>query len=96
LAYPVSIWETTVAANAQVKIEVTQPAGQDAELFLFCSTAAASTWLRSRSTASATAPGLAGGTETLLWTAPAIAPGYCAIVLVNKSGSGAYTVTRKS
>ncbi|WP_203905912.1 hypothetical protein [Rhizocola hellebori] len=95
-AVPVSIWETTVAASAQVKIEVTQAAGQDAELFLFCSTTSASSWVRSRSAASATAPALAGGTETLLWTAPAIAPGYCAIVLINKLGSGAYTVTRKS
>jgi hypothetical protein len=95
-AVPVSIWETTVAANAQVKIEVTQAAGQDAELFLFCSTAVASSWVRGRSTASATAPALVAGTETLLWTAPVAAPGLCAIVLVNRAGSGAYTVTRKS
>ncbi len=92
---PVVIWETTVAAGAVVKLEVTQPAGLDAELMLFCATAGSNTWVRGRPSASAIAPQLASGTETLTWTAPATAPGPCAVVLANKSGSGTYTVTRK-
>lgn len=93
---PVAIWETVIGASASVKIEVAQPAGMNAELFLFCSTTTPSTWIKGRAAAAAAAPQLASGTETLTWTAPAIAPGYCAVVLINKSGSGTYTVTRKS
>ncbi|HEX6683639.1 MAG TPA: hypothetical protein VF062_12630 [Candidatus Limnocylindrales bacterium] len=93
---PVAVWETVIAAGAAVKIEVTQAAGLNAELSLFCSTATSSSWVRGRPLASAVAPQLASGTETLTWTAPSSAPGGCAVVLVNKSGSGTYTVTRKS
>lgn len=92
---PVAIWETFIAANASVKIELTQPLGTNAELFLFCDTASASTWVRGRATATATAP-QTGGLETLTWTAPSTQPGACAVVLVNKSGSGTYHVIRKS
>ncbi len=95
-ANPVAVWETAVAANASVRLDVTQPAGLNAELLLFCSTTAASTWVRGRPLATAVAPQLASGTETLTWTAPATAPGDCAVVLTNKSGSGTYTVTRVS
>jgi hypothetical protein len=98
---PVAVWDTLVGANASVKVQVTQAAGQNAELLLFCSTTTASTWIRARSTASASAPPAAGtpqntSTETLTWTAPATAPGYCGVVLVNRAGSGSYTVTRVS
>jgi hypothetical protein len=92
---PVAIWETSIAANAAVKFELNQPLGTNAELFLFCDTASSSTWIRGRTGATATAP-QAAGMETLTWTAPATAPGMCAVVLINKSGSGTYTVIRKS
>lgn len=98
-ANPVAVMETTVAASTPVKFEVTQPTGGNPELLLFCSTTTATTWVRGRPLASAAAPQLASGTagtETLTWNAPATAPGDCAVVLVNKSGSGTYTVTRKS
>ena len=92
---PVAIWETVIGASANVKIELTQPVGTNGELFLFCDTASSSTWVRGRPLATATAP-QTGGLETLTWAAPATEPGYCAVVLINKSGSGTYTVIRKS
>lgn len=92
---PVALWETNIAASASVSIELTQPLGTNAELFLFCDTVSSSTWVRGRLSASAAAP-QTGGVETLSWTAPATAPGDCAVVLVNKSGNGTYTVIRKS
>lgn len=94
-ATPVGIWESYISANASVKIEVTQPLGTNAELFLFCDTSSPSTWVRGRPAATAAAP-QTGGVETLTWTAPGTDPGYCAVVLVNKSGNGTYTVVRKS
>ncbi|HZM76283.1 MAG TPA: hypothetical protein VFC19_11180 [Candidatus Limnocylindrales bacterium] len=92
---PVAIWETFVGPSASVQLELNQPLGTNGELFLFCDTSSSSTWVRGRPLATATAPS-AGGTETLVWTAPSTAPGDCAVVLVNKSGSGTYTVFRKS
>lgn len=68
--------------------------GQDAELFLMSSDAAtASTWVRPRSAAvaSASANG-AGVAETFTYT-PTVSQWY-GLVLINKAGSGTYTLQR--
>ncbi len=66
---------------------------QDAELFVLSSDANAATWVRSRAQAAASATlGGAGATETITFT-PTIS-GWHGLVLVNKAGSGTYTLTR--
>lgn len=68
-------------------------ATQDAEAFLMRSTAASSTWVRSRAEAAVTASSRGpGGVESFTYTPPAT--GWYGLVVVNKAGSGTYTLQR--
>lgn len=75
-----------------VRVAPTQ-SGQDPEVFLMASDAGSSSWVRPRNTAVAgsSAAG-AGGAEQFSYTAPA--SGWYGLVVLNKQGSGTYTVTR--
>jgi hypothetical protein len=90
----VAVRDVWLTAGVQETFKVAAAnAGQDAELFVLRSDAAASTWVRSRATAAAAAAGNGpGAIEQVGYTAPT--SGWYGIVLVNKSGSGTYSVTR--
>jgi phage baseplate assembly protein gpV len=91
----VAVRDTNLTANVPVTIKVTpSSATQDAELFIVNSVAGVpSTFIRGRSaalkTATATGP---GGVETITFTPTT--SGWYGVVLVNKAGSGTYTLTR--
>ncbi|RKF24201.1 hypothetical protein [Micromonospora globbae] len=90
----VTVRDTYLTAGVPVTISVAATnSGQDAELFLMSSDANSATWIRPRSSAvaSATAGG-AGATETLTFT-PTVSAWY-GVVVVNKAGSGSYTLSR--
>ncbi|OKI56037.1 hypothetical protein [Micromonospora sp. CB01531] len=91
----VTVRDTYLTAGVPVTISVaTTNTGQDAELFVLDSDPAnAGSWIRSRSAAVATATsGGAGATETITFT-PARSAWY-GVVVINKAGSGNYTLTR--
>jgi len=91
----VAVRDTSLTANVPVTIKVTpSSATQDAELFIVNSVAGSpSTFIRARGaalkTASAKGPGLV---ETITFTPTT--SGWYGIVLVNKAGSGTYTLAR--
>ena len=90
----VAVRDAFLSAGVPVTFTVTAGnATQDAELFLMESTATASTWVRSRAQAvrSSTAAG-PGGTEQVTFTPTQSA--WYGVVLVNKAGSGTYTLQR--
>jgi hypothetical protein len=89
----ITIRDTYLTAGVPTVLRATPSnTSQDAELFVLGSSSAA-TAVRSRSNAvavaSATGP---GGVEQLTYTAPV--SGWYGVVLLNKSGSGVYTVLR--
>ncbi|TYB98923.1 hypothetical protein FXF53_16515 [Micromonospora sp. WP24] len=90
----VAVRDTYLTAGVPVTISAAATnVGQDAELFLMSSDANAATWIRPRSGAAAAATGGgAGATETITFT-PALS-GWYGVVVVNKAGSGNYTLTR--
>ena len=90
----VVVRDVNLTAGTPVTFTVTAGNGtQDAELFLFSSDANAATWVRSRSqAAAASVSGGAGATETFTFTPTA--GGWHGLVLINKSGSGTYTLSR--
>ncbi|HUQ56494.1 hypothetical protein [Lentzea sp.] len=91
----VAVRDTMLTAGVPVTIRVTPgSSSQDAELFVVGSVdGSSSTYVRSRvtATASATAGG-PGAVETITFT-PATS-GWHGVVLVNKAGSGTYTLQR--
>jgi hypothetical protein len=91
----VTVRDTYLTAGVPVTISAAAGnSGQDAELFVLDSDPANSaTWIRPRSSAVATASGgAAGATETVTFT-PARSAWY-GVVVINKAGSGTYTLTR--
>ncbi|MEU7478336.1 hypothetical protein AB0A63_20290 [Lentzea sp. NPDC042327] len=91
----VAVRDTSLTAGVPVTIKVTPgSASQDAELFLVGSVAGQSaTYVRSRtSVAAGAAVGGPGAVETITFTPPAT--GWYGVVLVNKAGSGTYTLQR--
>lgn len=91
----VAVRDTSLTANVPVTIKVTpSSATQDAELFIVNSVAGSpSTFIRARGAAlkSASAKG-PGGVETITFTPTT--SGWYGVVLVNKAGSGTYTLAR--
>ncbi|MBB5868216.1 hypothetical protein F4553_001595 [Allocatelliglobosispora scoriae] len=83
-----------VSLTAGVPVTFTVSGAGDAELFLMSSDAATpATWVRGRPSAVATASAAgAGGTETFTFT-PTVTQWY-GLVLINKAGSGTYTLSR--
>lgn len=90
----VAVRNSYATAGVPVTITVTpQNGGQDAELFVLSSTATSGTWLRSRSTASASSTGAGpGGVEQVTFTPTST--GSLGVVVVNRAGSGTYTLSR--
>ncbi|MEV4759236.1 hypothetical protein AB0J86_29635 [Micromonospora sp. NPDC049559] len=91
----VAVRDVSLTAGVPVTISVAATnAGQDAELFVLDSDPAnAATWIRTRSTAvAASTGGGAGATEQVTFTPTRSA--WYGVVLVNRAGSGNYTVTR--
>jgi hypothetical protein len=90
----VAVRDVYLTAGVQETFKVTAGnAGQDAELFVLGSNATSSTWIRSRANAAAAASGAGpGGAELIGYTAPT--SGWYGLVLVNKGGSGTYSVNR--
>ncbi|SDO58081.1 hypothetical protein [Lentzea jiangxiensis] len=91
----VAVRDTMLTAGVPVTIKVTPgSASQDAELFIVGSVdGSSSTYVRSRATASAGATaGGPGAVETITFT-PAVS-GWHGVVLINKAGSGTYTLQR--
>lgn len=88
----VTVRDINLAANVPVTITVT-PVGatQDAELFLVRSTAAQHFINRGQVFASSTSAG-PGGAESI--TVTPVTGGWYGVVLINKSGSGTYTLKR--
>ncbi|MFI9811825.1 hypothetical protein [Saccharothrix variisporea] len=91
----VAVRDTSLTAGVPVTIKVTPGnASQDAELFIVGSVAGTpSTYTRSRVSATATATaGGAGTAETITFTPTAT--GRYGVILINKAGSGTYTLQR--
>lgn len=91
----VAVVDTVLLPNSPATITVSRLSGSgDAELFVLGSTSGVpSTFVQPRANALASASSTGpGGTETVTVTAPAL--GHYAVVIVNKSGTGTYTLTR--
>ncbi|MFC3502761.1 hypothetical protein ACFOOK_17510 [Micromonospora krabiensis] len=91
----VTVRDAYLTAGVPVTISVAATnVGQDAELFVLDSDPANSaTWIRTRSGAVASATGGgAGATETV--TVTPVRSAWYGVVVINKSGSGNYTLTR--
>ena len=91
----VAVRDVNLAAGTATFKVTPGSVSQDAELFLVSSTSSSSTWIRARNAAvaSASATG-ANGVEQFSFTVTAATAGWYGLVLVNKSGSGTYTLTR--
>lgn len=90
----VAVWNSCLTAGQQVTFTVTPgDPSQDAELFVVSSTAGApATYVRDRASAAAATGAGAGQPESLGYTAPA--DGCVGVIVVNRAGSGTYTLTR--
>src|SRR5262249_22960974 len=91
----VAVRDTFINAGTTVTFKAIAGSGtQDAELFLMSSDPSNSaTWVKGRPSASASASATGpGGTEQFTFTAPLSA--WYGLVLVNKAGSGTYTLQR--
>lgn len=89
-----AVWNSCLTAGQQVTFTVTPgDPSQDAELFVVSSTAGApATYVRDRASAATAAATGAGQPESLAYTAPA--DGCVGVIIVNRAGSGTYTLTR--
>ncbi len=90
----VAVRDTNLGIGQTATFTVTATGSGDAELFVMRSQAAdPSTWVRARATALGTASAAGpGGTETVTVTAPEA--GWYGLVIINRSGSGSYNVSR--
>jgi len=89
----VVVRDVFLTAGVPTTLSVVPEPGQDGELFLMRSEAAAVTWIRSRSQAVASSTfGGPGATETFTYTPTA--SGWYGLVLINKAGSGKYTLSK--
>ncbi|MGW0433536.1 hypothetical protein ACWDV4_13490 [Micromonospora sp. NPDC003197] len=90
----VAVRDLTLTAGQKVTVKITGSTTQNPELYLVSSTeTTASTWVRTRAQAVASANSAGtGASETLTYTASAA--GHFGLVIVNWSGTGTYQVTR--
>jgi hypothetical protein len=92
----VQVRDTLLHQGQEVTIEVDPAtAGQNPELYLMGSTAGQpNTYVRGRAQAVAQSTGGgAGATETITFTAPDT--GFYGVVVINRSGSGSYELSRQ-
>ncbi|GAB3146356.1 hypothetical protein GCM10027290_27940 [Micromonospora sonneratiae] len=90
----VAVRDLTLTAGQKVTVKITGSSTQNPELYLLSSNeTSASTWIRTRSQAVASAnSGATGVAETLTYTATTA--GHFGLVIVNWAGTGTYQLTR--